>query len=299
MLLGLLCISLVSGQTAEEGLPTLIAPDTSTRAPSCLRWTAAASGALMLGTYVALDQAWYAQYDRAPFHTFDDAGEWMQMDKVGHMFSAYTLGRWGHAGWQHCGSSEKQAILVGGGLGFIFLTGVEILDGTSSGWGFSWSDMASNAAGAGLFMGQQAGWGEQRIFVKLSSHPTHYAEQRPDLLGQGLGERILKDYNGQTIWLSANLWSFKKESGLPEWLSLGLGYGAEGMVSAFPQDAENANVGERYRQYFVSPDVDLTRIKTRSKVLRTVLFVLNGVKVPMPALEFRSNGRVIAHGLYF
>lgn len=253
----------------------------------------------MLGTYVALDQAWYAQYDRTSFHTFDDSGEWMQMDKAGHLFSAYTLGRWGHAAWQRCGSGEKQAVLVGGGLGFIFLTGVEILDGTSSGWGFSWTDMAANVAGAGLFMGQQAGWGEQRIFVKLSAHPTNYAEQRPDLLGEGLGERILKDYNGQTIWLSANLWSFKKDSNLPEWLSLGFGYGAEGMVSAFPQDAENANIGERYRQYFISPDVDLTRIKTKSRALRTVLFVLNGIKVPMPALEFRSNGRVLAHGLYF
>ena len=63
---------------------------------------------------------------------------------------------------------------------------------------------------------------------------------------------------------------------------------------------ENATaVDERFRQYFLSPDLDLTRIKTKSKVLRTVLFVLNGVKVPMPALEFRSNGKFVAHGLYF
>ena len=254
----------------------------------------------MAGTYLALDRVWYAQYDRSPMHTFDDSGEWMQMDKAGHMFSAYTLGRWGHAGWQRCGTSEREAILVGGGLGFLFLTGVELLDGTSTGWGFSWSDMAANAAGSGLFMGQQAGWGEQRIHVKVSAHMTGYAEQRPDLLGEGIGERILKDYNGQTIWLSANLWSFKKASNVPEWLSLGFGYSAEGMVSAFPPEVENATVvDERFRQYFVSPDLDLTRIKTKSKVLRTVLFVLNGVKVPMPALEFRSNGKFVAHGLYF
>ncbi|MBL7938403.1 MAG: DUF2279 domain-containing protein [Flavobacteriales bacterium] len=267
---------------------------------SCRTWTAVAAGGVMLGTYALLDQAWYAQYDRSPLHSFDDSGEWMQMDKAGHMFSAYTLGRWGHASWQRCGVDEREAILIGGSMGFLFLTGVEILDGTSAGWGFSWSDMAANAAGAGLFMGQQAGWGEQRIYVKFSSHPTSYAEQYPELLGEGTGERILKDYNGQTIWLSTNLWSFRKGSDLPEWLSLGFGYGAEGMVSAHPQDPENSTTDlESYRQYFLSPDVDLTRIKTKSKFLRTVLFVLNGIKVPMPALEFRSNGRVLAHGLYF
>jgi uncharacterized protein YfiM (DUF2279 family) len=266
----------------------------------CRRRNSLIAGGLMLGTYVALDRVWYADYERSSMHSFDDSGEWMQMDKAGHFFSAYTLGRWGHAAWAHCGTSETEAILVGGSMGLIFLTGVELLDGTSAGWGFSWSDMAANALGTGLFMGQQAGWHEQRVFAKFSAHLTPYASENPELLGEGLGERILKDYNGQTIWLSANLWTFKKVSRIPKWLCLSGGYGAEGMVSAYPQDDPDVNGGYTpYRQYFLAPDVDLTRIPTRSKVLRTVLFVLNGVKIPMPTLEFRSDGRVLAHGLYF
>ncbi len=253
----------------------------------------------MTGTFILLDKAWYTQYDRGPFHSFDDSGEWLQMDKAGHLFSAYTLGRWGHASWSRCGTSQNESTLIGGGLGFLFLTGVEILDGTSAGWGFSWSDMAANTMGAGLFMGQQALWDEQRITVKLSAHLTPFAQQRPDLLGEGLSERILKDYNGQTIWLSSNLRSFNKQGNLPPWLNMAFGYGAEGMITAFPQEPGSLGPTDRYRQYYLSPDVDLTRIKTRSPVWRTVLFVLNGIKVPLPALEFRSNGRVLAHGLYF
>ena len=267
---------------------------------SCRAITAAVSGGLMLGTYVALDQAWYAQYERSRFHTFDDSGEWLQMDKAGHFFSAYTLGTWGHAAWSRCGTSEREALLVGGSLGFIFLAGVEVLDGTSAAWGFSWSDMAANTAGTGLFMGQQALWKEQRIAVKLSAHLTPFAEQRPDLLGQGLSERILKDYNGQTFWLSANLRSFQKESKIPAWLNVAVGYGGENMLSAFPNPMGTRDGDQsHFRQFFLSPDIDLTRIKVRSKLLRTVLFVLNGIKVPLPALEIRSNGRVLAHGLYF
>lgn len=254
----------------------------------------------MVGAIALLNGAWYTQYDRSAFHSFDDSGEWLQMDKAGHAYSAYTLGRFGHAAWARCGTSEKESILVGGGLGFLFLTGVEILDGTSSGWGFSWSDMAANAAGTGLFMGQQLFWKEQRITVKFSAHLTTYAAQRPELLGKGLGERILKDYNGQTIWFSGNLQRFAKSSSLPPWLSVAVGYGADGMLSAFPRGpGPDGFSDQRSRRFFLSPDIDLTRIKTGSKVLRTVFFVLNGIKVPLPAVEFRSNGPMRLHGLYF
>jgi len=241
-----------------------------------------------------LNGAWYTQYDRSTFHSFDDSEEWLQMDKAGHFFSAYTVGNWGHAAWERCGTGEKEALFVGGSLGLVFLTGVELLDGTSAGWGFSWSDMAANMAGTGLYMGQQAAWGEQRITPKLSAHLSPFAAQRPELLGESLGERILKDYNGQTIWLSANLERFGTESGLPPWLNLAVGYGAEQMVTAFKEPGDG-----RFRQYYLAPDVDLTRIPSGSAFIRTVLFVLNGIKLPLPGMEVRSNGRVLFHGIVF
>jgi uncharacterized protein YfiM (DUF2279 family) len=275
--------------------------DSSAVSPrDCLRITTSGVALGMAGTFYALDKAWYAGYDRSAFHTFDDSGEWLQMDKAGHLFSAYTLGSWGHALLDRCATKPRMADLAGGSLGLLFLSGVEVLDGTSSGWGFSWSDMAANVGGAGLFIGQELAWGEQRLYLKLSAHGTSYAAQRPDLLGEGIAERTLKDYNGQTIWLSANLDRFAPDRGLPPWLNVAVGYGAEGMISAFPVELQEQGMGDgRYRQFYLSPDVDLTRIPTRSKVLRTVLFVLNGVKVPLPALEFRSTGKVVGHALYF
>ena len=248
----------------------------------------------MVAGLALLNEAWYTRYERSAFHSFDDSGEWLQMDKAGHFFSAYTIGNWGHALWDRCGTSRSEAILAGGSLGLVFLTGVEILDGTSSGWGFSFSDMGANLAGTGLFMGQQLFWGEQRITPKLSVHLTAYAPQRPQVLGEGLGERILKDYNGQTIWLSADLGRFLPATGLPPWLNVAFGYGADRMLTAFEVPGDG-----RYRQYFLAPDVNLTRIRSRSAVVRTLLFVLNGIKVPLPGVEFRSNGRVLFHGLVF
>jgi hypothetical protein len=266
----------------------------------CVRNTSMAVAAGIGGTFVALDQAWYAGYDRGPFHSFDDSGEWLQMDKVGHTFSGYQLGRIGYTLYNRCGTKRKTAVWAGGSLGFLFLTGVEVLDGTSDAWGFSWSDMAANAVGTGLFISQELLWDEQRIGVKLSAHTTGFAAQRPDLLGESLPERILKDYNGQTIWLSANLKSFLPNTRIPGWLNIAGGYGGENMISAFPITPLVVGAEyNRYRQYYLSPDIDFTRIRTKSKLLRTVFFVLNGIKFPLPAVEFQSTGKVVGHWIYF
>lgn len=275
----------------------------STQVPDmrCVTRTAVGSGALIAGSMLLLDQAWYSQYERTGLHSFNDGREWLQMDKAGHLFSAYFLGEMGHAAFSHCGMRPGPARWVGAGAGLLFLTTVELLDGTSAAWGFSWWDMAANAAGTGLFVGQDALWGEQRIRAKYSAHFTGYANQRPDLLGQGAAERILKDYNGQTFWLSVNPASFGGRGAvLPPWLNVAVGHGAMGMLSAEPLiSAEGLPGDDRQRRWFIAPDVDLRRIRTGKAWLRTLLFVLNGIKLPAPALEWRGDGRLRAHALYF
>ena len=248
-------------------------------------------GVLITGSLISLNEAWYSQYPRVPFHFFNDGDEWLQMDKVGHVFATYTVGKWGKGLLDWCGVSERTSLWVGGTLGFAYLSAVEYMDGRSEGWGFSGWDMAANAAGTALFIGQELAWKEQRVRVKYSAHLTNYADQNPNLLGEGTSERILKDYNGCTYWFSANPNAFGWKA-LPSWLNIAGGYGAEGMLTA--RDNPDA-----YRQYYVSLDIDLERIRTKSKFLRTVFFALDCVKVPMPALEFRSSGGVVGHWLYF
>jgi hypothetical protein len=55
----------------------------------------------------------------------------------------------------------------------------------------------------------------------------------------------------------------------------------------------------RYRRIFLSLDVDLTRIPVRDRRLKTLFSLLNIVKVPAPAIEWDTRGRLRAHGLYF
>ena len=251
-------------------------------------------------TLLGLNQLWYADYERSKFHTINDNSEWYQMDKLGHTFTAYHLGRFGAQTLNWAGVSKKNQLIYGGSLGFMFLTGVEVLDGFSEEWGFSWGDFAANAAGSGLFIGQELLWEEQRISLKYSFNRTRFASQNPNKLGSGMLEELLKDYNGQTYWLSANLHSFFKESKLPKWLNVAVGYGVDGLLygESILQQLNFPNQ-KRSRQFYLSLDVDLTKIETKSEFLKQIFNVFNVVKVPFPTLEINGNGKLVGHFVYF
>lgn len=244
-------------------------------------------------TLVGLNQLWYSDFERSKFHTINDNNEWLQMDKFGHVFTSYQLGKHGAQLLNWSGVSKNDQLLYGATLGFTFLTAVEVLDAYSKEWGFSWGDILANGAGTGLYVGQELLWNEQRITIKYSFHDTKYAKMRPDKLGETYLEQILKDYNGQTYWLSANIHSFFKESKIPKWLNVALGYGANGMLTG-TKDIDNPVLtsNQRYRQYYLSFDLNLNKIRTNSKLLRSVFDVLNMIKIPFPTLEFNKKGAV-------
>ncbi len=254
--------------------------------------------ALTTGSLVYLNQAWYQQYSSSKFHTFNDNDEWLQMDKCGHTLTTYQTGRLMMQAMDWAGYTKKKQLLIGGLSGFAYMSAIEVMDGYSSGWGFSWGDMGANALGSGLAVGQKALWNEQRIQLKFSFYPTKLAKYRTDQLGKSFSTQILKDYNGQTYWLSLNPSSFfKKDTKFPKWLNVAVGYGADGMLGArynnvLAQD-ENGNTFyfKRYRQCYVSLDVDFTRIKTRSKLLKAVFQGINIIKIPFPNLEL-SEGKL-------
>ncbi|MEO6289126.1 MAG: hypothetical protein ABIO76_04365, partial [Ginsengibacter sp.] len=151
----------------------------------------------------------------------------------------------------------------------------------------------------------------QRIKFKFSFHKKKYGEAdlsaRADkIYGKTEIERFLKDYNGQSYWLSANIHSFFPDTRLPKWLSISVGYGAEGMFGARSNIAVDKTGTvifdrqdiKRYRQWYLSPDVDFTKIRTDKKGLKVLFFVLSAIKFPAPTLEY-SNGGFKGHWLVF
>ena len=253
--------------------------------------------AIYTGALVGLNKLWYSDYPKSSFHFINDNGEWLQMDKLGHMTTSYYTGVAGINAYEWTGMKRLNAIWYGGLTGTFFLTIIEILDGHSKQWGASSGDLLANTTGSLLAIGQALKWNEQRIQLKFSYSPSIWAPRNPEQLGNNHLERVLKDYNGQTYWLSFNSKSLIQIENVnfPNWLNLSFGYGAHFMKQPYPKEG---GIVWRKRQYLLSLDVDLTRVKTKSKILNTVLHSFGFIKFPMPTLELR-NGKLSAHPIYF
>lgn len=253
-------------------------------------------------TTVALYKTWYKNYPQSSFHFFNDNREWLQVDKAGHAWSAYSEGRLGIAVWRWAGLPDKKSIWLGGLSGLAYQSIIEVLDGFSAEWGFSWGDYLANTFGSGLLISQELGWKDQRIQLKFFTHINNYSFNKilnaraNNIYGTSIPDRLLKDYNAQTYWLSMNIKSFLRQSDFPGWLNIAVGYGADGMYGAVNnlwtdknRISYNYSDIKRYRQFYLSPDIDFTKIKTKSKFLRTSLFLLNSFKLPAPSIILSNN----------
>lgn len=253
-----------------------------------------AAGAGYTAGLLTLNHVWYKNTERQSFQFFNDNAEWKQLDKAGHFFASFYLSELPAGMLKRYGMREHKADLVGALTGFLSTLPIEILDGFSDGYGASVGDVLADAAGPAFYFGQQLAWHEIRIRPKFSFHRTGYAPLRPALLGDDLLSELVKDYNGQTYWLSVDLDRF---TAFPRWLNVALGYGAQDMVYA--RDQQNTQSGyDPYRQYYLAVDVDLSGIRTRSRVVRTLLSLVSAVRLPAPALALSRKGAKF-HPLYF
>jgi hypothetical protein len=274
-------------------------------------------GTLMYGlALIGLNKAWYEGHERAGFRTFNDWKEWERVDKWGHAQAAYTYGYLSYGAFRWTGMKRNASIWAATGVSVGLQTTVEIMDAFSARWGFSWHDLAFNLMGTALFTSQQFLWDEQRIRLKVSNHfPRYSAEPLPpggetslktradELFGTHLLERFIKDYNGMTVWWSINPTSFlRKEAKVLRWLNVAVGIGAENMYGAAINEWPGYDASlthPRYRQFYLSLDVDLSRIRTRSGFLKFILGTLNFIKIPAPTLEINTRGQVIFHPIFF
>jgi hypothetical protein len=248
--------------------------------------------------YAGLTTSWYTG-ERAPLRWFNDWPEWKQLDKAGHVWGAFQISRGAVDMLRWAGLSEQKSIWYGSFVGFAIQSPLEILDGQDPAYGASATDLAANFLGSAALLGQQLAWHDVRIMPKWSFRLTNYARQRPNVLGRTVPERWLKDYNGQTYWLCTDVGAFLKPgSRWPRWLQPAVGYGGEEMV--YNDKDTNAAAGLRsYRQFYLSLDVDLRRIPTRSGLLKKVFYTLSIFHLPAPALEYNRRTGFGFHGLYF
>ncbi|MBW6497785.1 MAG: YfiM family protein [Bacteroidales bacterium] len=242
------------------------------------------------GMILFMEYIWYRGKTRAPFHFYNDNGHWLQMDKRGHAFSGFHESSTAYHALRWAGYPKKTALWFGGSMGFFLQAPVDIWDGFYEGYGFSWGDIAANAAGAAMFVTQEAIWDEQFIRLKFSYSPSGYSHYNPVELGETPIKSFFLDYNGHTYWVSGSINRLTGIEAFPAWLCISIGQSAGGMTDREFNLPEYPHV-ERYRQYFLSLDVDVAQMNIKNPYLRGFLYLFNVLKFPAPALEYnRING---------
>lgn len=271
--------------------------------PGRVAVVAGTEAALYAGMMSYLQFVWYKDKERVPFGFYNDSKGYLQIDKAGHAYGSYLESYIGYHALRCAGVSKTKSLIFGGTLGLVLQTPIEVWDGLYEGWGFSWSDVAANAAGSAIVIGQELLWDEQVVMYKFSFSPSPYAKQANGYLGRGI-DQLFNDYNGHTYWLSVGLKRLAPRwNALPDWLNIAAGYSANGMFGEFQNRRSYRGVAipetPRYRQYLLSLDVDWTKIHTNSRLLKTIFQGMLMVKLPFPALEINGLGELKGHWMYY
>lgn len=258
-------------------------------------WVTAGHIAGYGGSLAGLAGVWYKDFDRTSLHTFNDMDEWGGMDKLGHVNTAWQLSNFSYSLYRYSGMHNKKAALIGSSFAMLYQTTLEFFDGFSAKWGFSFGDMGANFVGASLAYLRNIQV-LRNVQFKFTWSKTSYPPYRPDVLGQTTLQQVLKDYNGQTYWLSMNLprkW-FKENR---NWLCFSLGYSIDGYTGGkanyFDASVVNPPDLKRQSEFYLSLDLDVSKFNIRKKWVKQVLKVFNVVKVPIPAVGLNTGGKFL------
>ena len=245
---------------------------------------------------VGINEVWYKNYARSDFHFFDDLKEWNGMDKIGHACTSYQLNKISHSLFKK--NNIKKPLLKSSVYTFGYMLGVELLDGYSTEWGFSIYDVIGNGLGTILYTFQERKFKNQLFKIKFSSNKSTYASCRPSLLGENRLQQILKDYNGQTYWLTFNyneLWN--KRIKLFDYIDFAFGYSIDGFtgghnnpeISSCNCLISNCNNLKRTSQFIFSVDLNTSKIKNKHPILGKFLLPFDIVKIPFPAFILNNS----------
>ena len=245
---------------------------------------------------VGINEVWYKNNARSDFHFFDDLKEWNGMDKIGHACTSYQLNKISHSLFEK--NNIKKPLLKSSVYTFGYMLGVELLDGYSTEWGFSIYDVIGNGLGTILYTFQERKFKNQPFKIKFSSHKSTYASCRPSLLGENRLQQILKDYNGQTYWLTFNyneLWN--KRIKLFDYIDFAFGYSIDGFtgghnnpeISSCNCLINDCNNLKRTSQFIFSVDLNTSKIKNKHPILGKFLLPFDIVKIPFPAFILNNS----------
>ena len=287
-----------SAQTTPASRPdTLIPADTLSRLKRRLRTgLLLSSSVLTLGaTYVYLEKRWWGD-GYTSFH-LDDGRDYRyasNVDKLGHLLGGVFTADVYYGGFRWAGMAQRRAEWYAlGATAFVQLS-IEFKDGFSPNYGFAWADVAVGTLGGfwPMLQNRSPFFRDSQFKISYWKRTNKYFEHR----GIKPLAFSIDDYINQAYWFSFSpgyVFGPKFRQKWPDWLQFSVGVGLDANTWSPTRNGEGG-----LWEVYLAPDIDLVKLfKPRRPFLRSVLHVLNYIKVPMPTLQIAPKPKL--WGLYF
>ena len=239
-------------------------------------------GAIGGGIYYLMRDAWWKEKS-TNFH-FDAGRDFRyanNLDKFGHFQGGIWAADFYDVTFRQLGYNKKQS----GWYALAMTTGfqmlIEIKDGFSPNWGYSWGDISAGALGGMWIVGKQYSNFMRQTDFKFSYwvHSTKYFS----VTSHKVKIFHADDYLNQTYWFSTpvNYLTANKIKGMPDWLNFSVGFG----IDADTWSTKVAGEGGKW-EFFFAPDINLEKLfKPKKKFWKTIVHAANYLKLPMPTLQ--------------
>lgn len=232
--------------------------------------------------------------ETGPFNILED-GQWSYyLDKGGHFYGTYMPSYLLSECLISSGFSWDMSVILGSVLGLCYTGYVEVLDGYSTGFGFSPSDFGADVLGAGFFLAQH-------YVPFLQNFTPKFMYVKPSWLGElnrKPHDSFIDDYSSQTFWMSVNVHNLLPsdlKKYWPKWLELNFGYAVYSLCDPtsykdFGCDPSRSypisNYGWGNRKFLISLDYNLIQaIPDTWNFPNWLRQGLNNFKLPSPTLE--------------
>ncbi len=225
--------------------------------------------------YAVQNDIWWKD-ENASFH-FNWQEDWTYAhgaDKAGHLYFPYLISSVYGDLFQWSGIEKDDAYLYSGILALTHQTFVEVRDGFSQRWGFSWGDMIFNTIGAAFPYAKAKLPALRGIFFKVSYYPSLRFRNNSHKV-------IIDDYESTYHWAVLNINKYldqDNKSFLWDFLNIGFGHGVKNL------DSDNPD-----HEIFIALDLNLNAIKWDFIGWKIIQKAFSFYRLPSPAIRLSPD----------
>lgn len=244
---------------------------------------AATTAGFIYGHALNNDLWWKGEKSSFHFNWKDDWEYALGSDKFGHFFFPYMTTTIYSGLFTWSGMSKSASFTAAASLAFGYQTYIEIRDGYSKQWGFSWGDFAANTIGAAFPLIQYYYPALDNVRFKMSFSPSERFKNNSHSV-------IFDDYESTYDWVSIKpdiLLPISWRGYIPSYINIAIGHGVKKL------DISN----QAHHEWFLALDWNTEALPGDSDFLLALKRLVNFYKLPAPAIKIYPG--IVWYGLKF